>query len=232
MANTVADLILNWNIKAGGYRDSLPNGDADKIILLNAAQHKLWQHLLAAGRGAGGSGNWFTTSAAVTFTTADKDKALAADCHDVSFVECTTSGWEEVNFEASNFYKDVFRQNRRSAVAAAPTDLTRYYVVSGDQPPVLHLDRKPNASISLTVHYTRILVDFTASTDSTVGIPTCYRDAIVNLAAFMNALSRHDVAIAQLYQALWNEDKALIAAVGTIRQTASAVSAKAYDNVG
>lgn len=232
MAATVGDLIAIWNIKAGGYRDSLPNGDTDKIVLLNAAKHMIWASMVAAGRPPKGNGNWFAKSAQIAFTASDREKDLPSDFHDVLFVEPVTATWEEVNFEAQDFYKDVFRQNRRSATAVTPADGTRFYVIAGDNPAKIIIDRKCTGGVTLQVWYTSVLPEWTASGDSVTRLPTPYQDAVVNLAALMNAASRQDPNITQLWKMLYEDNKALIAIVGSLRQNASIVSPQTYDNVG
>lgn len=228
---TLQNLIDLWDLKAGGYRDSLPNGQADKILLLNASKNKVWQHLVAAGRVAGGSGNWFIKSATLALGSGVQDVDLPADCHDVAFVQATSVGWEGVRFVPSDFYKDVYRENRQQAGNAASGDGTRYFTVSGDKPAQFNLDR-PTAGVSLKIFYTSLLPEWTAPADVIDRVLTIYQDAIVNLAATMSSMSRQDVAMAQLWLGMWNEDKALIAGVANVRQIAGIVSPKPYDSVG
>lgn len=230
---TVQTLLNLWDLKAGGYRDSLPNGDTDKIRLLNAAKNKVWAHLVAAGR-AGGGGNWFIKDGTLALGSGAQDVDLPSDFHDMAFVQATTAGWEGVRFAPSDFYKDVYRENRQQSGNAAATDGTRLYAISGDTPARFNLDR-PTAGISLKIFYTSLLPEYAAAADVIDRIATVYQDAIVNLAAMMSAMSRQDIPLAQLWQAMWNEDKSLIVGAASKRQIAGnvgVVETKPYDNVG
>lgn len=229
---TLQSLIDIWRIKAGGYRDALPGQEADQIKLLNAAKEKVWQHIVAAGRANGGNGNWFIKSATVAVSTGERDKDLATDFHDMLMVESLTSGWEGVKFEGTDFYKTAWRDSRRTAGNADATVTPRFYVVAGDYQAKILLDRAPNANIVLTYWYTSILPEWTADTDVIDRILRPYQDAIVNLAAMMNAMSRHDAAIAGLWKSLWDEDKALILGTANTRQGGNVVEPKPYDNTG
>lgn len=227
---TLQTLIDLWDLKAGGYRDSLPNGITDKIRLLNAAKNKVWQHLLAAGRAGGG--NWFVKSGTLALGAGVQDADLASDFHDIAFVQATTAGWEAVRFVPSDFYKDVYRENRQTAGNAAATDGTRYYTVTGDTPARFNLDR-PTGGISLLYFYTSLLPEYSAASDVIDRVATVYQDAIVNLALLMTEISRQDSAMAQLCKAMWDEDKALIAgAAASRRSLAGVVAPMPYDNSG
>lgn len=226
---TVQTLVDLWDLKAGGYRDSLPNGVTDKIRLLNASKNKVWQHIVAAGRAGG---NWFIKSGPLVLGAAVNDVDLPADFHDMAFVQGVTAGWEGVRFAPSDFYKDVYRENRQQAGNAAATDGTRYYAISGDTPARFNLDR-PTAGITLTIFYTSLLPEYALATDVIDRVTTVYQDAIVNLALLMTNLSRQDADMAALYKAMWDEDKALISGVASNRHmVAGVVSPKPYDNVG
>ena len=227
---TLQTLIDLWGLKAGGYRDSLPNDVTDKIRLLNAAKNKVWQHLLAAGRTGGG--NWFIKSGALTLGAGVQDVDLPADFHDIAFVQATTATWEAVRFVPSDFYKDVYRENRQTAGNAVVADGTRYYTISGDTPARFNLDR-PTAGIALLIFYTSILPEYALATDVIDRVATVYQDAIVNLAMLMTEMSRQDAAMAGLWKAMWDEDKTLIAgAAASRRAVAGVVSAQPYDNTG
>lgn len=226
---TVQTLIDLWDLKAGGYRDSLPNGVTDKIRLLNAAKNKVWQHIIAAGRTGG---NWFIKSGSLVLGAGLNDVDLPADFHDMAFVQGATTGWEGVRFVPSDFYKDVYRENRQQAGNAAATDGTRYFAISGDTPARFNLDR-PTAGITLTIFYTSLLAEYALATDVIDRVATVYQDAIVNLALLMTNLSRQDAGMATLYKAMWDEDKALISGVASNRHiVAGVVAAKSYDNIG
>ena len=227
---TLQTLIDLWDLKAGGYRDSLPNGVTDKIRFLNASKNKVWQHLLAAGRAGGG--NWFVKSAALALGAGVQDVDLPADFHDIAFAQATTATWEAVRFVPSDFYKDVYRENRQTAGNAAATDGTRYYTISGDTPARFNLDR-PTAGISLLIFYTSLLPEYALATDVIDRVATVYQDAIVNLAMLMTEMSRQDAAMAQLWKAMWDEDKLLIAgAAASRRSVAGVVEPKSYDQIG
>jgi hypothetical protein len=232
MALTVNDLILVWEIKAAGYKDSLPAGVTDRIKLLNAAKEMVWQRIVNAGRSPKGSGNWFVKSTSLALTSSEREKDLPTDFHDVVFVESVTATWEAVAFEAQDFYKQPFRARRRTAATVGPEDGTRMYVIAGDVPAKFILDKKCAGGITLTVWYTSILPEWTATTDSVTRIPNPYQDAIVNLAAMMSAMSRQDAALSGLYKTLWDENKELIDVIASGRQYASAVSQQPADNVG
>ena len=229
---TVQNLIDIWRIKAGGLRDSLPGQEADQIKLLNAAKEMVWQHLVAAGRANGGNGNWFIKSGTVAVSTGERDKDLAVDVHDVMLVECLTSGWEAVKFEGTDFYKTVFRDSRRTAGNAGPAVSPRFYVIAGDYQPKIMLDRAPDANITLTYWYTAVLAEWTTDTDNIDKILRPYQDAVVNLAAMMNAMSRHNSEIAALWKSLWDDNKTLIAGTASTRQGGNVVEPRPYDNTG
>jgi len=232
MALTVQSLLDSLDVKVGGYKDSLPTAtaNADKIRLLNAAKNKVWQHLVAAGRMTGG--NWFVKKSTLALGAGLNDVDLPADFHDMASVQGATAGWEAVRFVPSDFWKDVYREQRQTAGNAAAADGTRYYLISGDVPAVFNLDR-PTAGISLTIFYTSLLPEYSAAGDNIDRMTTVYQDAIVNCAAMMNAMSRQDVAIANLFKAMWDEDKALIAGVASSRRSlAGVVKEMPYDNIG
>lgn len=230
MAATVNDLIAVWEVKVGGYKNSLPTEVQDRVNLLNAAKHMVWLALVAAGRAPAGIGNWFAKSTTLAYLSTEREKDLPSDFHDILFVEPTTATWEEVAFEGLDFYKDVFQNNRRSATAVVPADGTRYYVVAGDQPAKLLIDRKCTGGITLQIWYTSILPEWTAVGDSVTRLPTPYQDAVVNLAAMMTAMSKQDAAIAGIWKSLWDENKALLGAVAGKRQSGSVFGPKTYDN--
>lgn len=234
---TVQDLIELWRIKAGGIRESMPGGVPDQIKLLNAAKHRVWQHIIAAGRTNGGNGNWFVkeTSTDLSLTTTTRDVDLPLDFHDLVFVEAATpAGWLGVKFEAQDFWKVTFRDSRRTAGTVGPETAngTRYYVVSGDNPARFSLDRFPSETITLNVFYTSILPEWTLTTSNVDRVPTCYFDQIVDLAIMMSYLSRERMEQAAAWKAIWDENKALILGVANTRQRATDVSRQPGDNVG
>lgn len=230
---TLQTLIDLWDLKAGGYRDSLPNGLPDKIRLLNAAKNKVWSHLVAAGRVNGG-GNWFVKDGTLTLGSGAQDVDLPSDFHNMAFVQATTAGWEGVRFAPSDYHKDVYRENRQQTGNATSADGTRLYVIGGDTPARFNLDR-PTAGIALKILYTSLLPEYAAATDVIDRVPSVYQDAIVNLAAMMGAMSRQDAVLGPLWQSLWAEDKALIIGGAGKRQIAGnvgVVETKPYDNIG
>lgn len=231
MADTVQDLIDLLKVKLHGYKYAQSGQDADLIKILNSAQHTLWMLMVTAGRANGGSGNWFIKKATLTLNGV-RDADLPADCHDVAFVECSTAGWEAVQFKAGAWWKQVFQEQRRQAGTAAPTDGARFFVVSGGATPKFSLDRIPNASIDLGVWYTYIFTDWTAAGDSIALIPRPYRDALVNYAASQIISADQDPAIAAQWQGYWGEHKTFVSAVAAQRQIADIVPVAPFDRSG
>jgi hypothetical protein len=235
MADQVADLITVAKMKLHGYKYSFSDGDSDIIRALNAAQHTLWLLLVASGRNFdGGGGNWFVKKTQLVFAGV-RDQALPNDFHDLALLECTTPGWEGVQFKASGLFKQVFQENRRKAGTVDATEDARYFVIVGNrgtQPATLMLDRIPNVAISLDLWYTATATDWSSPSDDISYWPLPYRDPLVNYAVTQLIASDQDPAIVALWQSLWAEHKAFVQALGMKRQILDVVSAQPYDRSG
>ena len=226
MAATVQTFVDLLNTKLHGYQFSQPQGNDDKIRQLNAAKHKVWLALVAAGRAGGG--NWFIKKA--TLNASGLDNALPADFHDLAFIECTTGGWTGVQVKALDFMTMVFQEQRRNANALTPQD-TIYYVVSGATPAQISFARL-GAGTAFNIFYTYFLGDWTALSDDASMIPPPYVDMVCNYAAAAINANVQDAAMEALWRGRWDEDKGFVAAVSNKRQIADNVAARSYDRSG
>lgn len=232
MAETVQDLLDLLQVKLHGFKYSFSGGFLDEIKALNAAKHKVWQSVIAAGRANNGHGNWFVEETDLPLN-GIRDALLPIDCHDVAFVESTTGGWEGVQFKAGDFYKQTWQEQRRQAGTVGPDDApARFFIVRGPRRPTFMLDRIPNAAINLHVLYTATLAEWTKADDDISKLPPVFRDAVCNGACRMLIASDQDPAMMQVWDGQWKEDLALITAIAHDRQIADNVTSEPYDRAG
>ncbi|KKM70284.1 hypothetical protein LCGC14_1442320 [marine sediment metagenome] len=227
---TVQDLLDLLDDKLLGYSGALETvggstGVEKKIRQLNAGQHKVWQILVGAGKP--GRANWFGKNSNITYPVSDRDQFLPTDFHDLLSVESSS-----VRMKASGWHKAAWQEERQKTGNVDPTTLDAlHYIVSGDFSPTLHISRF-TLGVTVTIHYTSILTDWTAAADSTVRIPVPYYDAIVNYAAACLTNAVHHPEVAQGWTNKWDDDQKLIALAGAVRQVGDEVSPESFDTAG
>lgn len=229
---TVQNLLDILNDKLGAYSLAsaldTPSGRTalqKKITALNAGQHKVWQILVAAGKDH--RTNWFGKVSAETFSTGVKSKALPTDFHDLLWVESTS-----VLMKAGAQHRMFWQQDRKNDASIAPGSLrVLYYLVTGDYTPKLEISRK-TTGVTVDVHYTSILSEWTAAGDNADKISTPFYDAIGNWAASSLINSAHSPAVAAIWFEKWQEDKVMIAAAAARRQLGDVISGEGFDSAG
>ncbi len=230
---TVQDLldILDDKLLAYGTSSALdtPGGGTTatvkKIRALNTGHHKVWQILVAAGKDH--RTNWFGKVSSEVFATGVRSEALPTDFHDLLWAESTS-----VLMKAGAQHRASWQQDRQDNSSATPGNLSAlYYLVTGDYTPNLEISRK-TTGVTVDVHYTSILPEWTAAGDNSDRIPTPFYDAICNWAASDLINSAQSPAVAAIWFQKWQDDKAMIAAAAAQRQLGDVISSEGFDSAG
>lgn len=196
-----------------------------KITALNAGQHKVWQILVAAGKDH--RTNWFGKVSSEVFASGDNSEALPTDFHDLLWAESTS-----VLMKAGAQHRMSWQQDRKDNSNATPSALrVLYYLVTGDYTPNLEISRK-TTGVTVDVHYTSILPEWTAAGDNSDRIPTPFFDAICNWAASDLLNSAQNPAVANIWFQKWQDDKIMIAAAAAQRQLGDVISSEGFDSAG
>ena len=225
LLNILDDKLLAYSLASALDTPGGTNALTKKIRALNAGHHKVWQILVAAGKDH--RTNWFGAESSEVFASGSRTSALPADFHDLLWAESPS-----VLMKAGSQHRMSWQQDRQNNTSVAPSAIRAlYYLVTGDHTPNLEISRK-TTGVTVDVHYTSILPEWTAAGDNSDRIPTPFYDAICNWAASSLINSAQSPAVAAIWFQKWQDDKVMIAAAAARRQLGDVISGEGFDSAG
>lgn len=154
-----------------------------------------------------------------TLLTSTREYALPPDCRDILFIECLSSGFENVEFVRRDILSQEFRSARRDATAngsGSGSSRSRYvYDITGQG--TFMLAQYPEFAFNLVLWYVRALPDITVN--STIDdILTPFSTKIVDYACMQARLIKDPSEFAA-WKDLWKSD--LVSMMQTATRDAS-----------
>lgn len=222
---TVNDLLERLKDKLLPYENAYDvrgSSDAALIRALDMGKQQVWMTVVASSQATGG--NWFSRQGSVSYSSANS-AALPSDFHSLLGAESTS-----VVMRPSSFAKQAWRDDRNQGASVDPATLDiLYFVIGGhtDGTPRLHISRSVT-SLTVTIHYTQKIAEWTASSDNIDDIPEPFWEAICDYAACHLLAAAQDAQISQLWHDKWLAGKAVIEGAVAVRQFAGKVSEEDY----
>jgi hypothetical protein len=193
--------------RLAGYQNAA--SPKKKIGFINEAKDAVWAILKNLeqdyfGQTSQGSdatqANYFAALATNT-----RSYSLPVDFHELRFVECTTSGFEQTKFEYREISHPTFQDARKTSnVDRTLFPFTTYYytIFGKDQ---FIMAQFPEANFALTLYYVRWIQDIDTGDDlNEVMLP--YSKKLADYAAKKISLSLQDPTQWEAWQKEWKDD--------------------------
>lgn len=201
------ELIDLANARLSGYQNAVDPQALDSF--LNEGKDEVWAILKNLDKEYFMQKSQYTDAAAAHYfgplQTNQREYDLPSDLRSIEFIECVTSGYENLAFVYQEINSETFKEVRRASLPA-PSNVNQlsylYTEVGKDQ---FVLAQFPAVSLQLVIWYIRDLSDY--EPDGVVDdLIFPYVKKIVSFAIQRIMLSVQDPVQFQMWSAAWKED--------------------------